>query len=104
MSARSESASADSDRAKVPEGGRLASAVFAPTQPQTAMRVAALADVHGNAPALEAVLADVDLAEPDVVVLCGDLTWGSFPKETLALNPRSREEAVEHAERLVFSG
>ena len=49
------------------------------------MRVAALADVHGNAPALEAVLADVDLAEPDVVVFCGDLTWGSLPRETLDL-------------------
>ncbi len=49
------------------------------------MRVAALADVHGNAPALEAVLAEVELAEPDLIVFCGDLTWGSLPRETLAL-------------------
>jgi putative phosphoesterase len=48
-------------------------------------RVAALADVHGNAPALEAVLADVELAEPDLIVFCGDLTWGSLPRETLEL-------------------
>jgi len=51
----------------------------------TAWRVAALADVHGNAPALEAVLADVGRAAPDLVVFCGDLTWGSLPRETLAL-------------------
>jgi len=49
------------------------------------VRVAALADVHGNAPALEAVLADVEIAEPDLIVFCGDLTWGSLPRETLAL-------------------
>ena len=51
----------------------------------SAHRVAALADVHGNAPALEAVLAEVELAEPDLIVFCGDLTWGSLPGETLAL-------------------
>ena len=49
------------------------------------MRVAALADVHGNAPALAAVLADVELVAPDLVVFCGDLTWGSLPQETLGL-------------------
>jgi predicted phosphodiesterase len=49
------------------------------------VRVAALADVHGNAPALEAVLADVERANVDVIVFCGDLTWGPLPNETLAL-------------------
>jgi predicted phosphodiesterase len=49
------------------------------------MRVAALADVHGNAPALEAVLEEVEREAPDLVVFCGDLTWGSLPQETLAL-------------------
>ena len=49
------------------------------------MRVAALADVHGNAPALEAVLVEVVAASPDLVVFCGDLTWGSLPGETLEL-------------------
>jgi putative phosphoesterase len=49
------------------------------------VRVAALADVHGNAPALAAVLADVDRESPDLVVFCGDLTWGSLPRETTAL-------------------
>jgi len=49
------------------------------------MRVAALADVHGNAPALAAVLDEVEREAPDLVVFCGDLTWGSLPRETLAL-------------------
>jgi putative phosphoesterase len=49
------------------------------------MRVAALADVHGNAPALAAVLEEVEREGPDLVVFCGDLTWGSLPQETLAL-------------------
>ena len=49
------------------------------------MRVAALADVHGNAAALAAVLDEVERELPDLVVFCGDLTWGSLPQETLAL-------------------
>ena len=48
-------------------------------------RVAALADVHGNAPALAAVLAELEADAPDLVVFCGDLTWGSLPRETLEL-------------------
>jgi predicted phosphodiesterase len=49
------------------------------------MRVAALADVHGNAPALVAVLAEVGAADVDLIVFCGDLTWGPLPNETLAV-------------------
>lgn len=49
------------------------------------MRVAALADVHGNAPALAAVLAEVAEERVDAIVFCGDLTWGPLPNETLAL-------------------
>ena len=49
------------------------------------MRVAALADVHGNAPALAAVLEEVARERPGLVVFCGDLTWGSLPQETLTL-------------------
>ena len=49
------------------------------------MRVAAIADVHGNAPALEAVLAEVEQVQPDLIVSCGDLTWGPLPRETVAL-------------------
>src|SRR5213078_5384421 len=49
------------------------------------VRVAAFADVHGNALALEAVLAEVAAEALDLVVFCGDLTWGPLPRETLAL-------------------
>ena len=49
------------------------------------MRVAALADVHGNASALAAVLADVAREHVDLLVFCGDLTWGPLPNETLEL-------------------
>jgi putative phosphoesterase len=49
------------------------------------IRVAALADVHGNAPALAAVLEEVEREQPELVVFCGDLTWGSLPRETLEL-------------------
>jgi putative phosphoesterase len=45
------------------------------------MRVAALADVHGNLPALEAVLADVAREGVDLVVSCGDLAAGPMPAE-----------------------
>jgi putative phosphoesterase len=48
-------------------------------------RVAVLSDVHGNAVALEAVLAELVAQPPDVIVSGGDLTWGPLPRETVAL-------------------
>ena len=50
-----------------------------------ARRVAVLADVHGNAVALAAVLAELEREQPDAIVHCGDLTWGPLPGETLDL-------------------
>ncbi|HEX6445682.1 MAG TPA: metallophosphoesterase family protein [Streptosporangiales bacterium] len=47
------------------------------------MRVAVLADVHGNLPALDAVLAEVAAAGADAVVLNGDIATGPMPAETL---------------------
>ena len=47
------------------------------------MRVAALYDVHGNLPALEAVLADVEREQPDAIVFGGDIVAGPMPSETL---------------------
>jgi predicted phosphodiesterase len=47
------------------------------------MRVAVLADIHANLPALEAVLAEPDLADVDAVVLLGDIALGPMPAETL---------------------
>jgi predicted phosphodiesterase len=49
------------------------------------MRVAALYDIHGNLPALEAVLAEPDVAAADRVVVGGDALEGPMPAETLAL-------------------
>ena len=49
------------------------------------MRVAALYDVHGNLPALEAVLADERCATADVLVSGGDLCAGPMPVESLEL-------------------
>ena len=47
------------------------------------MRVAALYDVHGNLPALEAALADVDREGADLVLCGGDLLLGPQPSECL---------------------
>jgi putative phosphoesterase len=47
------------------------------------MRVAALYDIHGNLPALEAVLQDFRQAEVDHVVVGGDVLPGPMPRETL---------------------
>lgn len=47
------------------------------------VRVAALYDVHGNLPALEAVLAEVEREHVDAVVVGGDVVWGPLPSECL---------------------
>jgi predicted phosphodiesterase len=47
------------------------------------MRVAVLADIHGNLPALEAVLAEPDMAAADAIVLNGDIATGPMPAQTL---------------------
>src|SRR5918997_2356386 len=47
------------------------------------MRVAALYDIHGNLPALEAVLDEVEAARPDLIVIGGDVAAGPLPGETL---------------------
>jgi predicted phosphodiesterase len=47
-------------------------------------RVAALYDIHGNLPALEAVLDDVARARVDVIVVGGDVVPGPMPREAIA--------------------
>jgi putative phosphoesterase len=59
------------------------------------MRVAALYDVHGNLPALEAVLAEVDDVGVDAVVVGGDVAIGPMPLATL-------ERLLELGERALF--
>ena len=69
------------------------------------MRVAALYDIHGNLPALEAVLAEVEAAAPDLVVVGGDVVAGPLPGETLdrlvALGDRVRW-VMGNADRMVI--
>jgi predicted phosphodiesterase len=48
------------------------------------VRVAALYDVHGNLPALEAVLAEVERLDVDAIVVGGDIAAGPpQPRETV---------------------
>jgi predicted phosphodiesterase len=48
-------------------------------------RLAILADIHGNLPALEAVIADLDPAPPDHVIAAGDLiNVGPFSAQVMA--------------------
>jgi predicted phosphodiesterase len=49
------------------------------------MPLAALYDIHGNLPALEAVLADVRAAGVDDIIVGGDVLPGPMPLECLAL-------------------
>jgi len=58
------------------------------------VRVAALYDVHGNLPALEAVLAEVEREAPDVVLVGGDVSAGPFPAECLELLQSLGDRAV----------
>src|SRR5688572_16562066 len=47
------------------------------------MRIAAIYDIHGNLPALEAVLADVVAAGVDEIIVGGDVMLGPMPVEVL---------------------
>jgi putative phosphoesterase len=47
------------------------------------MRVAAIYDIHGNEPALEAVLSDIQKEQPDLIVVGGDIVSGPLPRATL---------------------
>ena len=67
--------------------------------------VAVVSDVHGNAPALAAVLAEIDREQPDLIVSCGDLTWGPLPEETyesqLPDPARARRWGITEVEELL---
>jgi putative phosphoesterase len=58
------------------------------------MRVAVLADIHGNLPALDAVLHDTDATGVDAIVLNGDLATGPMPAETLDRLAELGERAI----------
>src|SRR4029078_1233453 len=46
------------------------------------MRIAAIYDVHGNLPALEAVVAEIRSIGVDEIIVGGDLVPGPLPRET----------------------
>jgi putative phosphoesterase len=48
------------------------------------MRVAALYDIHGNLPALDAVLEEVGQSGVDRIIVGGDVLPGPMPRDTLA--------------------
>ena len=47
------------------------------------MKIAALYDIHGNLPALNAVLAELEEVRPDLIVIGGDVVPGPLPRQTL---------------------
>lgn len=47
------------------------------------MKVAALYDIHGNLPALNALLAELENENSDLIVIGGDIVSGPMPTETL---------------------
>jgi putative phosphoesterase len=58
------------------------------------MRAAVLADIHGNLPALDAVLGDIDAVGVDAIVLNGDIATGPMPAETLDRLAELGEKAI----------
>lgn len=64
--------------------------------------VAALFDVHGNLPALTAVLAEVDAHGVETIVVGGDVASGPMPAETLdALRARGAKFVRGNADRVL---
>jgi putative phosphoesterase len=69
------------------------------------VRVAALYDIHGNLPALQAVLAEIDLLRVETIVVGGDVASGPMPVETLeALRERESFFVRGNADRVLDLG
>lgn len=69
------------------------------------MRVAAISDVHGNLPALDAVLADVEREGVDAIVCGGDVVGGPFPAEVLdRLTSRNARFVRGNVDRFTVEG
>ena len=68
------------------------------------MRVAALYDIHGNLPALEAVLDEGTRESPDAIVVGGDVVWGPLQTECVELlQSRSARFLAGNCERNVLA-
>lgn len=69
------------------------------------MRVAALSDIHGNLPALEAVLADLEREDVDAIVVAGDTISGPWAAECFDRVMAEDPLVVRgNADRLVLEG
>jgi hypothetical protein len=69
------------------------------------VRIAALYDIHGNQPALQAVLAEIDLLGVDAIVAGVDVASGPMPVETLeALRGREAFFIRGNADRVLDVG
>ncbi len=58
------------------------------------MKIAALYDIHGNLPALEAVLKELESVQPDFILIGGDIAWGPMPGRTLERLRELGEQAL----------
>jgi predicted MPP superfamily phosphohydrolase len=65
------------------------------TMVQKGSRVTAIYDIHGNLPALEAVLAELESVTPDLIVVGGDVVAGPMPTEVM-------DRLVTLGERICF--
>lgn len=69
------------------------------------MRVAVVSDIHGNLPALEAVLAEVEREQVDELVVVGDTVSGPWPAEVFDLVIGAGAQVVRgNVDRLVLDG
>lgn len=59
------------------------------------MKIATLYDIHGNLPALQATLAEIELAHPDLMLVGGDIVSGPMPRAVL-------DRLMEFGERVRF--
>ncbi|MFW9823626.1 MAG: metallophosphoesterase family protein [Candidatus Thorarchaeota archaeon] len=48
------------------------------------MKIAVLADIHGNLPALNAVLAEIQIENVNQILVAGDILGGPFPVEVIS--------------------
>jgi predicted phosphodiesterase len=70
------------------------------------VRVAVVSDIHGNLPALDAVLAEIEGVEADAVVCCGDVVGAPFSSDVfdrLAALP-NLSVVRGNADRMVLEG
>jgi putative phosphoesterase len=59
------------------------------------MKIATLYDIHGNLPALQATLAEIEPVHPDLLLVGGDIVSGPMPRAVL-------ERLLEFGERVRF--